>query len=80
MGGRHDLILQFALDGELTPRFGVVHYAAISAEIPGDYNHDGKVDAADYVVWRKAGINGSKRFNSGGHFNRVGLQRLGGRE
>ena len=21
--------------------------------IPGDYNHDGKVDAADYVVWRK---------------------------
>jgi hypothetical protein len=24
-----------------------------SAGIPGDYNNDGKVDAADYVVWRK---------------------------
>jgi hypothetical protein len=23
------------------------------AELSGDYNHDGKVDAADYVVWRK---------------------------
>jgi hypothetical protein len=23
------------------------------ADIPGDYNHDGTVDAADYVVWRK---------------------------
>jgi hypothetical protein len=22
-------------------------------EIPGDFNNDGKVDAADYVVWRK---------------------------
>jgi hypothetical protein len=22
---------------------------------PGDYNNDGKVDAADYVVWRKTG-------------------------
>jgi autotransporter-associated beta strand protein len=24
-----------------------------STEIPGDFNKDGKVDAADYVVWRK---------------------------
>ena len=23
------------------------------AGLPGDYNNDGKVDAADYVVWRK---------------------------
>jgi hypothetical protein len=22
--------------------------------IPGDFNHDNKVDAADYVVWRKS--------------------------
>ena len=22
-------------------------------ELPGDFNHDGTVDAADYVVWRK---------------------------
>ena len=24
------------------------------AGVPGDFNNDGKVDAADYVVWRKA--------------------------
>lgn len=24
-----------------------------AAFLPGDYNHDGRVDAADYVVWRK---------------------------
>jgi probable HAF family extracellular repeat protein len=24
-------------------------------ELPGDFNHDGTVDAADYVVWRKTG-------------------------
>jgi hypothetical protein len=26
---------------------------AAAAELEGDFNHDGKVDAADYVVWRK---------------------------
>lgn len=26
-----------------------------SVVLPGDFNHDGKVDAADYVVWRKTG-------------------------
>jgi hypothetical protein len=26
---------------------------AISVGLPGDYNNDGTVDAADYVVWRK---------------------------
>jgi uncharacterized membrane protein len=25
------------------------------APLPGDFNHDGTVDAADYVVWRKTG-------------------------
>ena len=25
----------------------------VSASLPGDYNHDGKVDAGDYVIWRK---------------------------
>ncbi|HEX2473526.1 MAG TPA: hypothetical protein VHK01_02200, partial [Lacipirellulaceae bacterium] len=25
----------------------------VSSGLPGDYNHDGRVDAADYVVWRK---------------------------
>jgi hypothetical protein len=27
--------------------------AADSTSLPGDFNHDGSVDAADYVVWRK---------------------------
>jgi len=25
----------------------------LAVVLPGDYNHDGTVDAADYVVWRK---------------------------
>jgi hypothetical protein len=28
----------------------------------GDYNGDGKVDAADYIVWRKSGINGPQGY------------------
>ncbi|MCI0333029.1 MAG: CRTAC1 family protein [Planctomycetes bacterium] len=30
----------------------------------GDYNGDGKVDAADYVVWRKTGINGQQGYDN----------------
>ena len=29
----------------------------------GDYNRDGTVDAADYVVWRKTGINGQQGYD-----------------
>lgn len=35
----------------------------LTAAIPGDYNHDGRVDAADYVVWRKTGIFGAQGYN-----------------
>jgi hypothetical protein len=31
--------------------------------IPGDYNEDGKVDTADYVVWRKNNINGQQGYD-----------------
>jgi hypothetical protein len=31
--------------------------------IPGDHNNDGKVDTADYVVWRKSNINGQQGYN-----------------
>src|SRR4051812_38370818 len=31
----------------------VVLSSFVSAVLPGDFNFDGKVDAADYVVWRK---------------------------
>jgi hypothetical protein len=32
---------------------GIIELVAAAAGIPGDYNSDGIVDAADYVVWRK---------------------------
>jgi hypothetical protein len=32
--------------------------------LPGDYNGDGTVDAADYVVWRKNNINGGSGYNT----------------
>jgi T5SS/PEP-CTERM-associated repeat protein len=35
-----------------------------SADLPGDFNHDGKVDAADYVAWRKTGIDGQDGCNT----------------
>jgi hypothetical protein len=37
----------------LSYAFGVI--APVAAGLPGDYNDDGKVDAADYVLWRKGG-------------------------
>jgi hypothetical protein len=30
-----------------------IYYFAILDELPGDFNDDNVVDAADYVVWRK---------------------------
>jgi hypothetical protein len=50
--GTRDLELQFLLSDEDTARMGDVDYQTIVA-IEGDYNRDGAVNAADYVVWRK---------------------------
>ncbi len=33
------------------------------AGLTGDYNNDNKVDAADYVLWRKSGINGQQGYD-----------------
>jgi hypothetical protein len=33
-----------------------------TSALVGDYNHDGAVDSADYLVWRKSGINGQQGF------------------
>jgi hypothetical protein len=49
--GMLDLALQFILSGSPTARPGDVSYQTI--DLPGDFNGDGQVDAADYVVWRK---------------------------
>ncbi len=50
--GKRDLLFQYLLHGESTPRTGVVVYESISASLQGDYNGDQRVDAADYVAWR----------------------------
>jgi hypothetical protein len=53
--GLRDLAFQFLLANNSLPNTGVVLYQAAPTvdELPGDYNNDGSVDAADYVVWRK---------------------------
>jgi hypothetical protein len=51
-GGRRKLVL--ALDGGTADLFKFNTGAPfVGIELPGDYNHDGTVDAADYVAWRK---------------------------
>ena len=51
LGGTQDLALQFILSGASAARPGDVSYRTINLQ--GDFNGDGQVDAADYVVWRK---------------------------
>jgi hypothetical protein len=45
-GGNPDLAFHYTADGQV--RRGVVEYLQ-----SGDYNRDGSVDTADYVLWRK---------------------------
>ena len=55
--GMQDLDLSFAvsIDGsDPVVQQGTVWYTTIPAGLPGDYNDDGFVDAADYTVWRDA--------------------------
>lgn len=52
VSGDKDLTLEFALAGETTGRQGIVVYDTIAAGVPGDYNNDGSVNAADYTVYR----------------------------
>jgi hypothetical protein len=48
--GDQDLVFDFLLAGSATSLRGVVLYTDVS--LPGDYNDDGLVDAADYTIWR----------------------------
>jgi hypothetical protein len=54
-GGQQDLtfLYQEPEDGNLLT--GTVHFGAkaLISGLPGDYNGNGRVDAADYVLWRK---------------------------
>jgi hypothetical protein len=50
-----DLVFDFGLVGGLQLTGGVEYISAPG--LLGDFNEDGKVDAADYVKWRKDGAN-----------------------
>ena len=54
--GAQNVIMKYTL-ADLTVRTGVIEYVPVSAPagVPGDYNNNGTVDAADYVLWRKGG-------------------------
>ena len=59
--------LTFISGGALSA-IGTIYIDDVSASIitapvlPGDYNHDGIVDAADYVVWRKTDSGNSQGY------------------
>jgi hypothetical protein len=50
LGGDQDLTFAYGLGDNSTLQTALVEYVGIS----GDFNADNKVDAADYVVWRKS--------------------------
>jgi hypothetical protein len=53
-GGTEDLTFFYAdAPGETSLRAGIVNFVGVAPTLQGDYNMDGSVDAADYVVWRK---------------------------
>jgi hypothetical protein len=53
-------VLPFGLTWELDSDGSTVSLSVVN-QLPGDYNDDGRVDAADYVVWRRStGRTGSK--------------------
>ncbi len=55
LGGTHDLTFQYHdfVSGAIVT--GEVTYPIVAAGVQGDYNNNGIVDAADYVLWRKGG-------------------------
>jgi hypothetical protein len=55
--GRADIRIQIDEDGELyilSKSDGMIRQIVGPARIPGDYDHDGDVDATDYGVWKGA--------------------------
>ena len=52
----NDLVFEYHINGAGTVMGGVVFAAsAVAPSVLGDYNGNGTVDAADYVVWRNGG-------------------------
>jgi hypothetical protein len=52
IGDETDLVLEYHVAGGGTVKGGVVFVASETANVPGDYNGDGTVNASDYTVWR----------------------------
>ncbi|MEZ6098393.1 MAG: hypothetical protein R3E01_05425 [Pirellulaceae bacterium] len=53
VGGSQDLSVSYLFDSASTAQRGVVVYGElVSQSLPGDYNNNGSVDAADYTVWK----------------------------
>jgi hypothetical protein len=52
--GAHDVVFRYT-SPELSLRSGIIEYVTVTppAGVPGDYNNNGVVDAADYVAWRE---------------------------
>lgn len=51
LSGSYGLMRSYTLEG-----------VSLSPPLAGDFNNDGSVDAADYVVWRKTGIGGAQGY------------------
>jgi hypothetical protein len=43
--------------------FSIYYYAILPEDLPGDFNEDDVVDAADYVVWRKTDSGNTTAYN-----------------
>lgn len=53
--GTHDLTFQYYDSVSNAIVTGEFTYPIVAAGVQGDYNNNGLVDAADYVLWRKGG-------------------------
>jgi hypothetical protein len=59
-------------DGMTSLRLSVIGHHVVLSGLPGDYNHNGIVDAADYTRWRDTlGQSGTSLAADGNHNNQV---------
>jgi hypothetical protein len=55
IGGDRDVLFFYGGPNDATLRMGLVQYVSDAGAVAGDYNNNGVVDAADYVLWRNGG-------------------------
>ena len=68
-GGMEDLTFKYLFPGDSEFTDGVVVYRDVNfVPLGGDYNGNGVVDTADYVVWREAQSQGLTSLNNRGPF------------